>query len=63
MKYIKQEAVCIKPIEFSSNEYYQIGIDNWNIIVGLGGLVEIVNQANKIIKEYMEWNEYINKID
>ena len=54
MKYIKQEAICIKLIEFFGNNYYQIGIDDWNIVVGLGGLVEIANQANKIIKEYMD---------
>ena len=54
MKYIKQEAVYIKPIKFFGNDYYQIGVDGWNIVVGLGGLVEITNQANKIIKEYMD---------
>ena len=54
MKYIKQEVVCIKPVEFFGNTYYQIGADDWNIVVGLGGLVEIANQANKIIKEYMD---------
>ena len=54
MKYIKQEAVYIKPVKFFENDYYQIGVDDWNIVVGLGGLVEITNQANKIIKEYMD---------
>lgn len=54
MKYIKQEAIYIKPIEFSGISYYQIGIKGWNIVVGLGGLVEITNQANKIIKEYID---------
>ena len=54
MKYIKQEAVYIKPVEFFGNTYYQIGADDWNIVVRLGGLVEIANQANKIIKEYMD---------
>ena len=54
MKYIKQEAICIKPVKFFGNNYYQIGVDGWNIVVGLGGLVEITNQANKIIKEYMD---------
>ena len=54
MKYIKQEAVCIKLVKFFENDYYQIGVDDWNIAVGLGGLVEITNQANKIIKEYMD---------
>ena len=54
MKYIKQEAVFNKPVKFFGNGYYQIGVDDWNIVVGLGGLVEITNQANKIIKEYMD---------
>ena len=54
MKYIKQEAVCVKSVKFFGNDYYQIGVDDWNIVVGLGGLVEITNQANKIIKEYMD---------
>lgn len=54
MKYIKQEAIYIKPIEFFGNYYYQIGTDNWNIVVGLGALVKITNQANKIIKEYID---------
>ena len=54
MKYIKQEAVYIKPIEFSGNSYYQIGVKDWNIVIGLGGLVKIANQANKIIKEYID---------
>ena len=54
MKYIKQEAICIKPVKFFGNNYYQIGADGWNIVVWLGGLVEITNQANKIIKEYMD---------
>lgn len=57
LRYIKQEFIAIKPIEFSGNNYYQIGADDWNIVVGLGGLIEIANQANKIIKEYM------NKLD
>ena len=54
LKYIKQEFVTIKPVKFFGNDYYQIGADDWNIVVGLGGLVEIANQANKIIKEYMD---------
>lgn len=54
LKYIKQEFVIIKPVEFFGNTYYQIGADDWNIVVGLGGLVEIANQANKIIKKYMD---------
>ena len=54
LKYIKQDSTTIKPVEFFGNNYYQIGIDDWNIVVWLGGLVEIANQANKIIKEYMD---------
>lgn len=54
LKYIKQEFVTIKPVEFFDNTYYQIGADDWNIVVGLGGMVEIANQANKIIKEHMD---------
>lgn len=53
MKYIKQDFATIKPIEFSGNTYYQIGTDNWNIVVGFGGLVEIANQANAVITNYM----------
>ena len=54
MKYIKQEAVYIKLVKFFDDNYYQIGIEDWNIVIGLGGLVKIANQANKIIKEYMD---------
>lgn len=54
LKYLKQDFATIEPIEFFGNTYYQIGADDWNIVVGLGGLVEIVNQANKIIKDYMD---------
>lgn len=54
LRYIKQESIAIKPIKFFGNTYYQIGADDWNIVVGLGGLVKITNQANKIIKEYMD---------
>lgn len=54
LKYIKQEFVTIKPVEFFDNTYYQIGADDWNIVVGLGGLVEIAKQANEIIKEHMD---------
>lgn len=53
MKYINQDNVEIKPIECAGHDYYQIGIDDWNIIVGLGGLVNIANQANKIIENYI----------
>lgn len=54
LKYIKQDSTTIKPVEFFGNTYYQIGADDWNIVIGLGGLIEIANQANKIIKEYMD---------
>lgn len=54
LKYIKQDSTTIKPVEFFENTYYQIGTDDWNIVIGLGGLIEIANQANKIIKEYMD---------
>lgn len=54
LKYIKQEFVIIKPVEFFGNTYYQIGADDWNIVVGLGGLVEIANQANKIIAKRID---------
>lgn len=57
MKYINQDCIEIKPIECAGHDYYQIGIDEWNIIVGLGGLVNIANQANKIIENY------INKLE
>mgnify|MGYP004524738149 CR=1 FL=1 len=54
MKYINQDSIEIKPIECSGNDYYQIGTDDWNIVVGLGGLVNIANEANRIIKEYVD---------
>lgn len=54
LKYLKQDFSTIEPVEFFGNTYYQIGANDWNIVVGLGGLVEIANQANKIIKEYMD---------
>ena len=53
MKYINQDYIEINPIECDGHDYYQIGTDEWNIVVGLGGLVDIKNQANKIIKDYM----------
>ena len=55
MKYITQ--IEIKPIEFAGYDYYQIGTDAWNIVVGLGGLIDIKNQSNKIIENY------INKLE
>ena len=57
MKYITQDYIEIKPIECAGCDYYQIGTDAWNIVVGLGGLVHITNQANKIIENY------INKLE
>lgn len=57
MRYITQDYIEIKPIECAGYDYYQIGTDAWNIVVGLGGLVNIANQANKIIENYM------NKLD
>lgn len=53
MRYITQDYIEIKPIECAGCDYYQIGTDVWNIVVGLGGLVNMVNQANKIIEDYM----------
>ena len=53
MKYINQDYIEIKPIECTGHDYYQIGIDEWNIVVGLGGLIKIANQANKIVEDYM----------
>lgn len=53
MRYIKQDYIKINPIECAGHDYYQIGTDAWNIIVGLGGLVNMINQANKIIENYI----------
>ena len=53
MKYIKEDYIKIKPVECAGHDYYQIGTNEWNIVVGLGGLVDIKNQANKIIEDYM----------
>ena len=53
MNYINQDYIEIKPIECTGHDYYQIGIDEWNIVVGLGGLINIANQANKIVEDYM----------
>ena len=57
MKYINQDYIEIKPIECAGHNYYQIGTDAWNIVVGLGGLINIRNQSNKIIENY------INKLE
>lgn len=57
MKYITQDYIEIKPIECAGCDYYQIGTDEWNIVVGLGGLVNMINQSNKIIENY------INKLE
>lgn len=54
MRYINQDYIGIKPIKFSGNEYYQIGIDDWNITVGLGGLIKIANETNRIIQDYVD---------
>ena len=54
MKYINQDYIEIKPIECAGYDYYQIGTDEWNIVVGLGGLVNMVNQANKTIENYID---------
>lgn len=51
MRYITQDYIEIKPIECAGHDYYQIGTDEWNIVVGLGGLVNVKNQANKIIED------------
>lgn len=57
MKYIKEDCIKIKTVECAGHNYYQIGTDAWNIVVGLGGLIDIKNQANKIIENY------INKLE
>ena len=57
MRYINKDNIKIKPVECAGIEFYQIGIDEWNIVVGLGGLINIANQADKIIENY------INKLD
>lgn len=54
MKYIKQGYAAVKPFKFSGNTYYQIGTDDWNIVVGLGGLAEIMGQAQEIVRNRME---------
>lgn len=53
MRYITQDYIEIKTIECAGHDCYQIGTDEWNIVVELGGLVNIANQANKIIEDYM----------
>ena len=50
MKYIKQGYADVKPFEYFGNTYYRIGTDDWNIVVGLGGLAEIMGQAQLIVK-------------
>lgn len=54
MRYINQDHIKIKPVECAGNEYYRIGTDEWNITVGLGELIKIANEANRIIKEYVD---------
>ena len=53
MKYIKEDCIRINPVECAGHNYYQIGTDAWNIVVGVGGLIKIANQANKIVEDYM----------
>jgi len=50
MKYINQDHIEIKPVEYAGHDYYQIGIDEWNIIVGLGGLIDIKIKLIKLLK-------------
>ena len=57
MKYITQDYIEIKPNVLGVTIIKIVGTDEWNIIVGLGGLVNVKNQANKIIENY------INKLD
>lgn len=57
MKYIKQGYAAVKPFEYFGNTYYQIGTEDWNIVVGLGGLVEIMGQAQLIVRHRMEKSE------
>ena len=57
MKYIKEDCIKINLVECAGHNYYQIGTDAWNIVVGLGGLIDIRNQSNKIIENY------INKLE
>ena len=54
MKYIKEDHVEIKEVKFAGNTFYQVGIDDWNITVGLGGLVEIMKKSKEIIDNYMK---------
>lgn len=49
MRYIKSDYVEIKEVKLGSNTFYQIGIDDWNILVGLGGLLEILSKTKEII--------------
>lgn len=43
MKYTNQDYIEIKPIECAGYDYYQIDTDAWNIVVGIGELVNIAN--------------------
>lgn len=51
MKYIKSDYVKIEEIEFCGNTYYKIGSDDCNIVVGLGGLMELMKQSKNMIDE------------
>lgn len=52
MKYINQDYIEIKPVECAGHDYYQICTEEWNATVVLGGLINMINQANKIIENY-----------
>lgn len=54
MRYINQDYIEIKPIKCAGNEFYQVGTDDWNITVGLGGLIKIANEANRSIQDYVD---------
>lgn len=54
MKYIKGDHVEIKEVKFAGNTFYQVGTDEWNITVGLGGLVELMNKSKELVDKHME---------
>lgn len=54
MRYVNEDYIKIKPVECAGIEFYQIGADDWNITVGLGGLIKISNEAKRLIKEYVD---------
>lgn len=51
MKIIKGECIEIKSV---NDIYYQVGIDDWNIVVGLGGLIYLKDLCEKIITERLK---------